>query len=77
MSHFSPPKCLVNGCPATKFARAAIANQNPELGGPSLAVIQCEHGHILAPDTLTELQKLLERQHELLVKLCEKIQVHV
>jgi len=77
MQTFSPPKCPVSGCPATKFANVAVANENPELGGASLLVMQCEQGHIIAPEIMTELRTLLERQHALLAKIVQRIEIDV
>jgi len=77
METFGQPKCPVSGCAATKFANVAVVNENPALGGPSLFVMQCEQGHIIAPEIMTELRNLLERQHKLLVKIVEKIEIDV
>jgi hypothetical protein len=77
MDNFSKPKCPVNGGRATKFANVAVANEKPESGGQSLFVMQCEHGHIIAPDIMTKLRSLLDRQHKLLVRIIEKIEVDV
>jgi hypothetical protein len=77
METFSKPKCPVPGCAARKFANVAVANENPERGGASLFVMQCEHGHIIAPDNITELCNLLERQHKLLVRIAAKIEIDV
>lgn len=63
----------MSGCTATKFAKVAVANEKPELGGHSLLVMQCESGHIIAPDIMTELRSLLERQQTILVRIAEKL----
>ncbi len=77
MSEFSQTKCPVSGCPATRFANVAIANENPKLGGHSLFVLQCEHGHIIAPDLMSELRNLLEQQNALLLRIVESIETDV
>ena len=77
MSTFTRSKCPVSGCTAGKFANVAIANENPALGGHELFVLQCEHGHIIAPEVLTGLRSLLESQHKLLAKIVEKIEIDV
>ena len=77
METFSKPKCPVIGCTARKFANVAVANENPGLGGDALFVVQCEHGHIIAPDIMTGLRSLLEQQHKLLAKIVQKIEIDV
>ena len=67
----------MSGCTATKFANVAVVNEKPESGGRSLFVLQCEHGHIIAPYIMTELRSLLEQQHKLLVRIVEKIEIEV
>ena len=73
MNTNTPPKCPVSGCTARKFGNAAIQNENPQYGGQSLFVIQCENGHIIGPSVGVELRSLLEHQNGLLAHILKKL----
>lgn len=63
------------GCTATKFANVAIKNEKPEYGGQSLFVIQCENGHIVAPNEMAILEAILRHQTSILVKILETLEI--
>lgn len=76
MNTLNTPKCPVSGCTATRFANVVIENLKPENGGHALFVMQCEHGHIIAPNVMAELEGLLKHQNRLLAEILKKLEGH-
>ncbi len=70
------PKCPVSGCTATRFASVAVENINANLGEKVVFMIQCEDGHLIAPDTTvlsSELKSSIQHQNQLLIQLIEEL----